>query len=430
MALPQSALSELLEAFRAGEGVDLIRDSVRVALQELIELEATERIGAAPYERTEDRTNERNGHRPRTLTTKAGDVELRIPKLRKGSFMPVILEPRRRIDQALYAVVMEAYVHGVSTRSVDDLVEAMGGTGISKSQVSRICAGLDGDRRGVSATRTLARMEFPYVYLDATYLHVRNAPGKGGQVVSMAVVVATAMTADGKGILGLDVGDSEDENLLAGVPAQPKSTRPGRSAAVISDQHSRLVKALAPGVPRRRARTLPSALRPQPARRRPEGPGPTTSPQRSGRSSPSRPADDVHTAWDKTQTSRCRLPQPGPLSGRREGRGPGLHHLPARALAQDLVDQPLERVNKEIKRHRVVGIFPNAAAVIRLVGAVLIDIDDEGSPATGATYSEASMAKLYDTSSAILSRSPPSRATTGGHENSLEAHHPRGSVGI
>jgi hypothetical protein len=116
MALPQSALSELLEAFRAGDGVDLIREAVRVALQELIEAEATERIGAAPYERTDSRVTDRNGHRPRVLSTKAGDVELRIPKLRKGSFFPVILEPRRRIDQALYAVVMEAYVHGVSTR--------------------------------------------------------------------------------------------------------------------------------------------------------------------------------------------------------------------------------------------------------------------------------------------------------------------------
>jgi transposase-like protein len=211
MALPQSALSELLEAFRAGDGVDLIRDSVRVALQELIELEAIQVIGAAPYERTEDRSGERNGHRPRQLTTKAGDVELRIPKLRKGSFFPIILEPRRRIDQALYAVVMEAYVHGISTRSVDDLVEAMGGTGVSKSEVSRICAGLD-EQVGAFRTRTLDHVEFPYVYLDATYLHVRNAPGKGGQVVSMAVVVATGVTATGeREILGLDVGDSEDE---------------------------------------------------------------------------------------------------------------------------------------------------------------------------------------------------------------------------
>ena len=143
MALSQSALSELLDAFRAGDGVDLIRESVRVVLQELVEAEATEVIGASRYERTDARVTDRNGSRPRLLTTKAGDVALNIPKLRAGSFFPSVLEPRRRIDQALYAVVMEAYVHGVSTRAVDDLVVAMGGSGISKSEVSRICAGLD-----------------------------------------------------------------------------------------------------------------------------------------------------------------------------------------------------------------------------------------------------------------------------------------------
>ena len=144
MALSQSALSELLEAFRTGDGVDMIRESVRTVLQELVEFEAAGVIGAERYERTEDRVTERNGTRPKLLATKAGDIELRIPKLRKGSFFPVILEPRRRIDQALYAVVMEAYVHGVSTRSVDDLVVALGAdSGISKSEVSRICAQLD-----------------------------------------------------------------------------------------------------------------------------------------------------------------------------------------------------------------------------------------------------------------------------------------------
>jgi len=141
MALSQSVLSELLDAFRAGEGVDLVRDAVRLVMQELIEVEATEQIGAARYERTDTRTTDRNGSRPRLLATQAGDIELRIPKLRKGSFFPSILEPRRRIDQALYAVVMEAYVNGVSTRSVDDLVAELGvDSGISKSEVSRICA--------------------------------------------------------------------------------------------------------------------------------------------------------------------------------------------------------------------------------------------------------------------------------------------------
>ncbi len=136
MALPQSAVSELFEAFRTGDGLDLVKESVRLVLQELIEVEAAEQFGAARYERTTARTTERNGARPQVITTQAGDVALRIPKARSGaSFFPSILEPRRRIDQALYAVVMEAYVHGVSTRRVDDLVVALGGSGISKSEV-------------------------------------------------------------------------------------------------------------------------------------------------------------------------------------------------------------------------------------------------------------------------------------------------------
>ena len=242
MALSQSAVSELLEAFRTGEGVDLIRESVRMVMQELIEAEATERIGAAKYERTESRVTERNGARDRLLATQAGDVELRIPKLRKGSFFPVILEPRRRIDQALYAVVMEAYVCGVSTRSVDDLVAALGiDSGISKSEVSRICAGLD---EVVTAfrTRRLDHTEFPYVYLDATYLHVRNATS---QVVSMAVVVATGITADGgREVLGLDVGDSEDEVFWRAFLTDLKKRGLTGVRLVISDQHAGLVAAL------------------------------------------------------------------------------------------------------------------------------------------------------------------------------------------
>ncbi|WP_281690406.1 transposase, partial [Pseudonocardia thermophila] len=193
MALSQSALSELREALRAGDGVDLIRESLQMVLQELIETEATERIGAAPYERTQARLTERNGHRPRVLSTKAGDIQLRIPKLRKGSFFPSILEPRRRIDQALYAVVMEAYVHGVSTRSVDDLVTALGiDSGLSKSELSRICARLD-EQVTAFRTRQLDHTRFPYVFLDATYLHVRNTTG---QVVSMAAVVATGIRSE------------------------------------------------------------------------------------------------------------------------------------------------------------------------------------------------------------------------------------------
>jgi len=211
MALSQSVASELLEAFRAGEGVDLIRESVQLVLQNLIETEAAERIGAERYERTDTRVTDRNGSRPRLLATQAGDVQLRIPKLRKGSFFPVILEPRRRIDQALYAVVMEAYVNGVSTRSVEDLVVALGiDSGISKSEVSRICAGLD-EIVTAFRSRPLHHTAFPYVFLDATYLHVRRTAA-AGQVTSMAVVGATGVTATGgREVLGVDVGDSEDE---------------------------------------------------------------------------------------------------------------------------------------------------------------------------------------------------------------------------
>src|ERR687898_474295 len=205
MALSQSVATELLEAFRAGEGVDLIRESVRLVLQELIETEAVEHIGAGRYERSETRVTDRNGSRPRLVATQAGDVELRIPKLRKGSFFPAILEPRRRIDQALYAVVMEAYVNGVSTRAVDDLVAALGvESGISKSEVSRICAGLD-EQVEAFRNRPLHHTPFPYVFLDATYLHVRRT----GQVTSMAVVVATGVTATGgREVLGIDVAGS------------------------------------------------------------------------------------------------------------------------------------------------------------------------------------------------------------------------------
>ncbi len=230
MALSQSALSELLPVFRTGDGVDMIRESVRTVLQAR-RVQAAGAIGAERYERTEDRLTERNGFRPKLLATKAGDIELRIPKLRKGSFFPSILEPRRRIDQALYAVVMEAYVHGVSTRSVDDLVVALGADSeISKSEVSRICEGLD-ETVGAFRTRSLAHVAFPYVFLYATYLHVRNKPGKGGQVVSMAVVVATGIAADGsREVLGLDVGDSEDETFWrASCSASSSAAWPGCS---------------------------------------------------------------------------------------------------------------------------------------------------------------------------------------------------------
>ena len=179
-----SALAPLLDGSTAGE---LIPELVRHGLQQLIELEVAAVLGADRHERTDERLGYRNGYRPRLLTTQVGDIDLRIPKLRSGSFLPSILEPRRRVDQALYAVVMEAYVAGVSTRKVDALVAALGSqSGISKSQVSRICADID--------------------------VQVQAFLSRAMQVCSRAVVVAMGVNADGRReLLGLKVGDSESE---------------------------------------------------------------------------------------------------------------------------------------------------------------------------------------------------------------------------
>lgn len=242
MALTESDLSDLLAALRAGEMTDPIRTSLEWILQQLIEAEATAFIGAAPHERAESRTTQRNGHRPRLLSTKAGDLELKIPKLRQGSFFPSLLERRRRIDRALFAVVMEAYVHGISTRKVDDLVAALGvGTGISKSEVSRICAQLDGDLEAFR-NRPLDHVEFPYVFADATYLKGRV----DGRVVSRAVVIATGVTRTGdREVLGVAVGDSEDGAFWTAFFQGLRARGLSGVKLVISDHHLGLKAAIA-----------------------------------------------------------------------------------------------------------------------------------------------------------------------------------------
>ena len=189
MALSQSALLALLEALKAGGGQDVVRTALVVVLQELIEAEATARIGAGPHEWTPERVTQRNGYRDRVLTTTAGDVELAIPKLRAGSFFPCLLERLRRIDQALFAVVMEAHVTGTSARKVDDLVRALGtDSGISKSEVSRICADMDEQVAGF-ADRDLSEVGFPYVFRNATRCKARvcgTRTGRGSRVASQS----------------------------------------------------------------------------------------------------------------------------------------------------------------------------------------------------------------------------------------------------
>jgi putative transposase len=296
----------------------------------------------------------------------------------------------------LYAVVMEAYVHGVSTRSVDDLVEAMGvDSGISKSEVSRICAGLD-EVVGAFRNRRLDHVEFPYVYLDATYLHVRN---ETSQVVSMAVVVATGVTATGeREILGLDVGDSEDEVFWRGFLTSLKQRGVAGVRLVISDQHAGLVAALRRAfqgvahqrcrvhfarnllahVPKVQADYVAAAFRAIFAHA---------------------DAAEVDAAWDKTRDEFvARFPKLGPLMDQAKAEVLAFTAFPRAHWRKIWSTNPLERVNKEIKRRsRVVGIFPNSAAVIRLVGAILIDMHDEWIAGDRRYLSEGSMAKLYET---------------------------------
>jgi hypothetical protein len=234
MALDESAMTDLLAALRAGGGLDTVREALALVLQALIDTEAAQQIGAGRYERSASRTTHRNGGRARLLSTKAGDVELRIPKLREGSFFPALLEPRRRIDRALLAVVMEAYVHGTSTRKVDDLVKALGvDSGISKSEVSRICAELDHEVAAFRS-RSLAHTNFPYLFVDATYLKARV----DGRVVSRAVVIATGVTADGgREVLGLDVGDSQDGAFWTAFLRSLKARGLQGVQLVVSDAH-------------------------------------------------------------------------------------------------------------------------------------------------------------------------------------------------
>ena len=393
MALDEFAVSELLAALRVGEGTDLVRELAEWALQQLIEVEASAVIGADAWERTDGRVTHRNGHRPRVLSTKAGDLQLGIPKLRKGAFFPEILEPRRRIDQALYAVVMEAYVHGVSTRAVDDLVAAMGvDTGISKSEVSRICAGLD-ERVGAFRNRTLGHVGFPYVYLDATYVNVRD--DALGQVVSRAVVIATGITATGdREILGVDIGDSEDETFWTRFLRSLRARGLGDVRLVISDAHAGLKAAirkcfigsswqrcrvhyarnLLATVPKSHVEFVAAAFR-----------------SIFTFSIP----DEVHARWDEVETMlEERFPKAA--ESMRDSRTDVLAFsaFPRAHWRKIWSNNPLERLNKEVKRRsRVVGIFPNDAAAIRLIGAVLADQHDEWAVAR-RYLSETSMAEL------------------------------------
>ncbi|HEU4512502.1 IS256 family transposase [Jiangella sp. DSM 45060] len=393
MALDHAALLEVLEAMRAADVDDRVRTAAQAMYQALIEAEATAVIGAGPWERSADRTAHRNGSRPRTLSTTAGDLELRIPKLRTGSFFPSLLERRRRVDQALFAVIMEAYLHGVSTRKVDDLVKALGAdSGISKSEVSRICADLDAEVSSFR-DRSLADQAYPYVFLDATYCKARV----NRRVVSQAVVIATGVTADGRReVLGFDVGDSEDGAFWTAFLRSLKARGLGGVQLVISDAHTGLKHAIASvllGAAWQRCRVhfLRNVLAQVPK-------GNAEMVAAAIRTIFAQPdAEHVHEQFDVIATMLGRqLPKVEQMLRDASNDLLAFAAFPISHWKKIWSTNPLERLNKEVKRRTdVVGVFPNPAALLRLAGAVLVEAHDEWQVAAERRYlSEASMALL------------------------------------
>ena len=395
MTLSQSELSELLEAVRAGGGIDVVRRGVELVLQALIAAEASEFIGAQPFERTSTRTNLRNGTRERLLSTKAGDVQLQIPKLRRGSFFPAVLERRRRIDRALFAVVMEAYVHGVSTRKVDDLVQALGlQAGISKSEVSRICSELD-ESLDVFRQRALAHVAFPYVFLDATYLKGRS----GGAVTARAVVVATGVTIVGeREVLGLAVGDSEDGAFWSEFLRSLRARGLTGVRLVTSDAHLGLQQAigsvmLGAAWQRCRVHFVRNVL------------------ARVPRGSAEMVAAAIRTIFAQPDTAAVaeQFERIAEMLGRQFPQVASMLHdarpdllafaaFPVAHWRKLWSTNPIERLHREIKRRTdVVGVFPNDAAIDRLVTAVVLEQHEEWQVAERRYLSDGSMAELSAT---------------------------------
>jgi putative transposase len=388
-----AALADVLARLGDEGAKDLFRRLLEEALQQLIDAELTAAIGAGPHERTETRTNQRNGGRPRLLSTPAGDVELRIPKVRVGSFFPSLLEPRRRVDKALWAVIMTAYITGTSTRKVDDLVRALGcDSGVSKSTVSRICADID-EQVAVFRDRRLDHTAFPYVYLDATYVKAR----KDHQIVSRAVVVATGVAADGnREVLGVDVGDSEDEVFWTAFLRSLKDRGLAGVRLVISDAHSGLKAAIArvlqgAGWQRCKVHLMRNLLAHVPKAHKEM----VAATVRTVFAQPDPDATRTHLRA-VADTLAPRFAKVADLLLAAEADVTAYADFPRAHHRKIASTNPLERVHKEIKRRaNVVGIFPDDASVIRLVGAVLLEVHDDWQTTDRRYLSEASM-RLID----------------------------------
>jgi putative transposase len=365
------ALAQLTEK---GADADLLRDMIQFVAQRMMEMDAEGLCAAAYGQRSPDRENSRNGYRERLWETRAGSVDLKIPKLRRGSYFPGFLEPRRAGEKALAAVIQEAYIQGVSTRSVDELVKAMGMSGISKSQVSRLCADID-ERVNAFLSRPIEG-DWPYLWIDATYVKVREA----GRIVSVAVIIAVAVNTDGvREVLGMAVGPSEAEpfwtNFLRSL------TRRGLRGVklVIADSHEGLKAAVAKVLKATWQRCKVHFLRNALAY---AGKG-----QRQmvlamiNTIFAQETADAASAQWRVvTEQLRAKFPKLAAMMERAEADVLAFMGFPKAHRVQIHSTNPLERVNAEVKRRTdVVGIFPNDAAITRLVGAILLEQSDEWS---------------------------------------------------
>lgn len=387
-----------ISLFDGTEVKDTLRELVRSSLADLMELEVGALTGVGHGERGEDRKNYRNGYRDRLYKSRVGDLELRIPKLRQGTYFPSFLEPRRTVEKALVSVIQEAYLQGVSTRSVDDLVQAMGGSGVSKSEVSRLCLEVEDRVRGF--LERPIEGTFPYVWLDATYLKVRD----GSRIVSKAAVIAIGLNLEGKReVLGMRLGHAETEDFWKEFLRSLLDRGLRGVQLVVSDSHAGLKKAIDACMGAQWQRCRVHFMRNLLAKVRSGEKDMVASFVRMpfAQSSP----EETRRQWQDV-ASRLEESFPEATKLLHEAMEDVLAH---RAYPQSLWPQlastnGLERLNREVKRRAdVVQIFPNDASVIRLVGAILMEQHDEWQVARRQT-SKSSLGLDSNQHDALLAR--------------------------